>query len=244
MTSYTPETYGERIAGVYDDLYQDYDGRAITVLAELAGSGPALELGIGTGRIALPLQDTGVDVHGVDASPSMIERMRAKPGGEFIPVTMGSFANQPQEGQFSLVYVMFNTFFALLTQDDQIACFENVARLLLPGGTFLIEVFIPDLARYSDRQTVRASRVDTDGVHLDVTSVDILNQIITSQHIMLTNSGNRVYPVKLRYTFPAELDLMARQAGLRLRARWGNWDRSPCNPAGGKHISIYEKGRA
>jgi SAM-dependent methyltransferase len=242
MDPYTPETYGERIALVYDDLYQGYDERAIAVLKELAGSGPALELGIGTGRIALPLQRAGVEVHGIDASPAMLERLRAKPGGERIPLTVGSFAELPAEGQFTLIYVMFNTFFALLTQEEQVQCFKNAARLLAPGGAFLMEAFIPDLARFPDKQTVRAINVDTNGVQIDVTRVDVLNQHISSQHVVMTENGVRLYPVKLRYAFPAELDLMAHVAGMRLRARWSDWNRVSCSAASGKHISVYQCG--
>ena len=150
MEGYRPETYGERIADVYDAMMADLPDPADCVdrLAELAGPGPALELGIGTGRVALPLAARGVQVHGIDASPAMVERLRAKPGGQAIAVTMGDFAGVPVEGGYRLVYVVFNTFFALLTQDDQVRCFANVARRLAPGGAFLIDVFVPDLTRF------------------------------------------------------------------------------------------------
>ncbi len=234
MDSYTPETYGERIAEVYDELYHEVDTRAIAVLAGLAGAGPALELGIGTGRIALPLQAAGVEVHGVDSSPAMIERLRAKHGGERIPITIGSFADLPVEGQFSLVFVVFNTIFVLLTQDDQLRCFANAARRLTPGGAFLIEAFIPELARYDSSKTVRTASIEQGRLQFDLATVDLVRQQITSQHIILAGR-NQVenYPVKMRFAFPEELDLMARLAGLRLRERWGDWDGSNCTGKSG-----------
>jgi SAM-dependent methyltransferase len=146
MEGYRPETYGDRIADVYDAMMANLPDPADSVdrLAELAGSGPALELGIGTGRVALPLAARGVQVHGIDASEAMVERLRAKPGGEAIPVTLGDFAGVPVEGSYRLVYVVFNTFFALLTQDDQVRCFAGVARRLAPGDAFLLQGFVPD----------------------------------------------------------------------------------------------------
>ncbi len=156
MEPYREETYGERFAGIYDDWYAEVDDATVATLRELAQGGRALELGIGTGRVALPLQQSGVEVHGIDASEAMVARLRAKPGGERIPVTLGNFADVAVEGQFSLIYVLVNTFFVLLTQDEQVRCFENVARHLTPEGAFLIEVFVPDLTRFADRQAVRA----------------------------------------------------------------------------------------
>ncbi len=238
---YTAETYGDRIAGVYDDLYAGYDERAIAVLQELAPVGPALELGIGTGRIALPLHRTGVAVHGIDASQAMVDHLRAKPGGADIPVTLGDFAAVNVDGSFPLIYVLFNTFFALLTQAEQVRCFKNVAQHLTAAGVFVIEAFVPDVARFTGGQAVRAVHVGTEEVRLDVTRWDPLNQHLTSQHIHLTEQGLRLFPVKIRYVWPAEFDLMAQLAGLRLRQRWAGWDRSPFDEDSTKHISIYER---
>jgi len=238
---YTAETYGDRIAGVYDDLYAGYDERAIAVLQELAPVGPALELGIGTGRIALPLQRTGVAVHGIDASQAMVDHLRAKPGGADIPVTLGDFAAVNVDGSFPLIYVLFNTFFALLTQAEQVRCFKNVAQHLTAAGVFVIEAFVPDVARFTGGQAVRAVYVGTEEVRLDVTRWDPLNQHLTSQHIHLTEQGLRLFPVKIRYVWPAEFDLMAQLAGLRLRQRWAGWDRSPFDEDSAKHISVYER---
>jgi SAM-dependent methyltransferase len=244
MEPYQEDTYGERIAGVYDELYQTYDEHAIARLSDLAQGGRALELGIGTGRIALPLKQRGVDVHGIDISPGMIARLRAKPGGDSIPVTMGNFADVAVEGQFSLIYVLFNTFYALLTQDEQIRCFQNVARHLnrsQNGGVFVVEAFVPDLARYNRQQVISAINISTDKVRLDATRLDPLTQQITSQHIHISEQGIRLYPVKLRYAWPAEIDLMARLAGLRLCDRWASWERTPFTAHSDKHISVYEQ---
>ena len=244
MKAYRDETYGQRIARIYDDLYEKVDEDALDVLAELADGGRVLELGIGTGRVALPLRARGVDVYGIDASEEMIARMRAKPGGEDIPVTGGNFVNMDVDGPFNLIYVLFNTFFALLTQDDQVRCFQNVAQRLGPEGVFLIEAFVPDLRRFDRGQTVRATGVDVDEVHLESSRYDPLTQQVTSQHVILTEEGVRLFPVKLRFAWPAELDLMARLAGLNLGYRWEDWRRAPFTAKSEKHISVYRRGAA
>lgn len=240
MDNYRQDTYGERIAGVYDDWYAEYDEATLTTLRELAGGGRALELGIGTGRVALPLQRSGVAVEGVDASEAMVARLRNKPGGDKIPVVMGDFADVAVEGQYSLVYVLVNTFFALLTQEQQLRCFRNVAQHLSPRGSFLIEAFFPDLSRLSARQSVRVGDITENEVHLDIAETDPVTQQITAQQVVLTEQGVRFYPVKLRYAWPAELDLMARLAGLELKHRWGDWRKGPFSADSRMHISIYE----
>ena len=239
MESYGAETYGERIAGIYDDWYGAFDDATVATLGELAQGGRALELGIGTGRVALPLQQSGVEVHGIDASEAMVARLRAKPGGESLPVSLGDFAEVDVEGEFSLVYVLVNTFVGLLTQDDQVRCFQNVARHLSADGAFLIEAFVPDLTRFEGGQAVRAIRVGNDEVRFEVSQLDPASQCVTSQQVALTEEGVRLYPVKLRYAWPAELDLMARLAGLHLRHRWDSWKRTPFTELSGKHISVY-----
>jgi SAM-dependent methyltransferase len=239
MEPYQEDTYGERIAEIYDEWYSAYDRAAITTLSELAGDGPVLELGIGTGRIALPLQDKGLPMHGIDASPAMVAKLRAKPGGADIPVTVGNFADVAVEGQFSLIYVLFNTFYALLTQAEQLRCFENVAAHLTPQGFFVVEAFVPDLTRFSGGQAIRVVSLGENEVRLDASQHDPVNQQVTSQHIVLAAQGMRFYPVKLRYVWPSEFDLMARLAGLRLQHRWGDWERADFSADSAKHISVF-----
>jgi SAM-dependent methyltransferase len=241
MNFYADETYGERVAGVYDEWFPDYDPLAIDALAELSQKGRALELGIGTGRIALPLSERNVEVHGIDAASSMISRLRSKPGSERIAVTQGSFADIEVDGEFALVYVVFNTFFALGSQEDQVRCFRNVAAHLSPGGCFVIEAFVPDMNRFHHAQANWATRVTEDLVELDVGRHDQATQRVTSQKVVITDGKVRLYPVQIRYAWPSELDLMAQLAGLRLRERWSSWKRDSFTSESGKHISIYEK---
>lgn len=242
---YGPETYGERIADVYDDLYQDLPHlqQAVDTLTALARRvpGPALELGIGTGRLALPLAARGVDVHGVDASPAMVARLRAKPGGESIPVAMGDFAYSLPTGPFSLVYVAFNTFFSLSTQREQVGCFGNVADRLLPGGTFALEAFVPDLTLFDRDQRLQVSRIETGGLIVDASRHDRTAQTVTSQHVVISEEGIRLFPVQIRYAWPSELDLMALLAGLRLRERWDSWSGEPFGSKSDRHVSFYER---
>jgi SAM-dependent methyltransferase len=240
MESYQEDTYGERIAGVYDEWYTKYDDAMIEALAELSQGGRALELGVGTGRIALPLQLKGISVHGIDASPAMIAKLRAKPQGDRIQVTLGNFADVAVDGQYALIYVVFNTFFSLLTQDEQAQCIANVAQRLDPAGYFVVEAFMPDLSRFSGQQALRVVNLGENEVRLDASQVDLLTQQITSQHVLLTEDGIRFYPIKIRYVWPSELDLMARLAGLRLKYRWGDWHKSDFGIDSGKHISVYE----
>lgn len=240
MNFYSDKTYGERVAGVYDEWYADYDPLAIDALAELAHGGRALELGIGTGRIALPLSAKNVEVHGVDAAPSMISRLHEKEGGGRIEVTEGSFADVPVEGEFALVYIMFNTFFALSSQDEQVRCFRNVAAHLSRDGCFVIEAFVPDLNRFTGGQVNWATKITADEVQLDVGRHDMATQKVVSQKVVITDGSVRLYPVQIRYVWPSELDLMAQLAGLRLHERWSNWKREPFTSESGQHISIYK----
>ena len=240
MNFYSNETYGERVAGVYDEWYSEHDPHAIDALADLAGGGKALELGIGTGRIAVPLAASGVDVQGIDAAESMIWRLRSKPGGEPIKVTQGNFAEVPVDEKFSLVYIVFNTFFALSSQEEQVQCFRNVAAHLARGGCFVIEAFVPDVRRFTGGQVNWATKVTVDEVQLDVGQHDPATQRVISQKVVITDGSVRLYPVQIRYCWPSELDLMAQLAGLKLRERWSNWKREPFTSDSGQHISIYE----
>ena len=239
MQPYTAETYGERVADVYDEWYKDYDPAAVDRLAELAGGGRALELGIGTGRLAVPLAERGVDIHGIDAAPSMVARLRAKSGGESIAVSIGDFAEVNVPGEFALIYIVFNTFFALLTQEAQVRCFRNIATHLAPGGCFLIEAFVPDLKRFDGEQTNRATRITIERIELDVAQHERAAQQVVGQKVVITDGQVRLYPIQIRYAWPAELDLMAQLAGLYLRERWSDWQRTPFTSQSGKHISLY-----
>jgi len=240
MDNYQEDTYGERIAGVYDAWYDEYDEATLATLRELAQGGRALELGIGTGRLALPLQRSGVAVEGIDASAAMIAKLHSKPGGDKIPLVIGSFADVAVEGHYTLIYVLVNTFFALLTQEEQVRCFRNVAQHLSPQGSFLVEAFVPDLSRLSARQAVRVGDMTENEIQLDVSHIDPVNQQITAQHVVLTEQRIRLYPVKLRYVWPAELDLMARLAGLQLKHRWADWRKAAFSADSSVHISVYE----
>jgi SAM-dependent methyltransferase len=244
MDQYEASTYGDRIAAIYDELIEgkfDTEG-AVSFLAELAGTGPVLELGIGTGRVALPLAERGLEVHGIDASEAMVERLRAKPGGDRIAITLKDFADIDAEGSFSLVFVVFNTIFALLTQDDQVRCFRNVAERLSPEGVFVVEAFVPDLTRFDRDQRVQVVEIGVDHVMLDVSRHDAAAQVVDSQHVMIRSEGTRLVPVHIRYSWPSELDLMARLAGLVLRERWSGWRREAFSAGSGAHVSVY--GRA
>jgi ubiquinone/menaquinone biosynthesis C-methylase UbiE len=240
-------TYGEKIAEIYDELVlvpEDAE-YAASFLSELAGSGvaaKALELGIGTGRIALPLAQTGIEVHGIDASESMVKKLRAKPGGTNISVNIGTFADLRLEERFSLVYVVFNTFFGLLSQEEQVRCFENAARHLGDGGAFVIEAFVPDMSRYDKDQRVEVHHLGGDHVILGAATHDPLAQRISASHLVISEGGIQLYPVELRYAWPSELDLMARLAGLELHKRWGGWHREPLTKASDKHVSVYVRG--
>ena len=243
MNDYTAATYGDRIAESYDRMYPGGGGvePSVNVLAKLAGGGRALELGIGTGRVALPLAERGVTVQGIDASQAMVDRLRAKPGGDAIPVTIGDFAEFQVDSRFELIFVVCNTLFGLATQDAQVQCFQRVAEHLAAGGTFLIEAFVPDPARFVGGRNLSVSGIEPDLVTLDVARHDAANQRVYSQHLLLTEAGTRLYPVQLRYAWPSELDLMARLAGLRLRERWSGWDGAPFTAASSSHISVYER---
>ena len=242
MKEYDDTTYGDRIVESYDAFYSDYDPASIELLVELAGNGAALELGIGTGRIALPLYERGVAVQGIDASETMISELRAKEHGAKIEVQTGSFANFKIDARFQLIYVVFNTFFGLLTQEEQVLCFSCVSEHLSPDGLFLMELFVPDLSRFTDHQTVRSTSLNESEVQLDVSQLDPVAQQVISQHVLLSASGTQLYPVKLRYAWPSELDLMAQIAGLSLRHRWGSWSKEKFTKESTKHISVYGRG--
>jgi SAM-dependent methyltransferase len=239
MKKYTHSTYGDRIADTYDQWYSAYEPSTIQTLVDLARGGRAPELGIGTGRIAIPIHQEGVEVYGIDASQAMLAKVKSKPGGEDIQVSIGNFTDVDVEGNFDLIFVVFNTFFDLDTQEEQIRCFKNVADHLTSGGVFIIEAFVPDMARFTNWQTVRVTDLDEDGVRLELSQLDLVNQQVTNQHVFLTEESTRFFPVKLRYIWPSEMDLMVRLAGMELRHRWSNWEGDPLTNDSGRHISVY-----
>lgn len=242
MENYEPITsFGDNAAETYDDISQRGDEVAtVDFLEQLARRGPALELAIGTGRIALPLADRAIRVDGVDISPAMVARLRAKPGGDRISVTIGDFADVPVPGDYRLIFVIFNTLFNLLTQQEQVRCFENVAAHLTDNGVFVVEAFVPTfLHRLRDNQYVDAEAVGVDEVRLDVARHDAVSQRLDESHVTLSRAGVQVNPIVTRYAWPAELDLMARIAGLRLKDRWAGWGREAFDSMSRRHVSVY-----
>ena len=233
-------SFGDEVAATYDNEVRGDEAETVEFLARLAGSGPVLELAIGTGRIALPLAATGVRVDGIDLSQPMLDRLRAKPGGDQLAVTIGDFTDVAVSGNYSLIFVVFNTLFNLLTQDDQVRCFENVAAHLSDDGLFVVEAFVPTyLYRLRNNQYVDAEAIDIDEVRLDVGRHDPVNQILDESHVSLSRDGVKVQPIVCRYAWPSELDLMARMAGLRLRQRWGGWSSEPFLSSSERHVSVY-----
>jgi len=236
--------FDERVADRYDESSAEmFDPEvvdpAVDFLAELAGSGHALELGIGTGRIALPLAQRGVPVHGIELSKAMAAKLRAKPGGEDIGVTIGDFATTTVDGTFSVAYLVFNTILNLTTQAAQVACFQNVAAHLEPGGCFVIEVGAPGLQGLPPGQTFRVFHVSKNRWGFD--EYDVPNQGLISHHFEIVDGRAERLSIPFRYAWPSELDLMAQLAGMTLRQRWSGWKREPFTSDSGKHVSVWEK---
>ena len=236
--------FDERVAARYDESSAEMFSAAaidptVDFLTDLAGDGPALEFAVGTGRIALPLARRGVPVHGIDMSKAMVGRMRSKPGGEDIGVTIGDFSMTTVEGPFTLVYLVFNTISNLTTQAAQVACFRNAAAHLQPGGCFVIEVGVPSLRLLPPGETIHAFTVTEDRWGFD--EYDIANQRMTSHHFEIVDGRAERFAVPFRYAFPAEYDLMAELAGMRLRERWAGWDREPFTSESRSHVSVWEK---
>ncbi|MGC9394187.1 MAG: class I SAM-dependent DNA methyltransferase [Anaerolineae bacterium] len=243
MKGYKPViSFGEDVAETYRDVQRGDESAAVTFLAQSANGGPALELAIGAGRIALPLAAQGIRVDGIDISPAMLDQLRAKPGGDKISVTVGDFADVPVTGVYRLIYVVWNSFFNLLTQEDQVRCFQNVAAHLTADGSFVTETYMPTfLYRLRNDQYVDAESIEVDRVQLDVLRHDAATQMLEESHVSLSQTGIRLNPVVQRYAWPSELDLMARIAGLRLRERWGSWNREPFNNNSAIHVSVYRR---
>lgn len=231
--------YGRDAAAGYEHLRGD-EPDAVAFLAETADSRPALEFAIGTGRIALPLQRAGVEVHGLEMSPHMISELRQRKGGEQIPVVEGDMARTEVPGRFGLVYLVYNTIFNLVTQYDQVACFENAARHLQPGGAFVVETAVPS-AWTDEPAYVRPEWIAPQAVGLDVVRYDAATQIFEENHIRLDAGGIHFGPTIHRLAWPAELDLMAQLAGLDLEQRWGGWRRERFTAQSRMHVSVYRR---
>jgi SAM-dependent methyltransferase len=233
-------SFGKETVATYDDSLRGDEKETVDLLEQLARGGPVLELAVGTGRIALPLAERGLEIHGIDFSPEMVEQLRAKPGGDRIRVTIGDFAEVPVPGRYRLIYIVFNTFHNLLTQEDQVRCFENVANHLEEDGQFLIEAGLPsEYFGKSEMQYVMAERIEIEEVGLDVAQYDPATQLLTENHVVLTTDGATFFPIVTRYAWPSELDLMARIAGLRLHHRWSGWFREPFAAKSWRHVSVF-----
>lgn len=242
MKGYDPmDSFDARAAELYDETDVRGDEAAtVALLAELARGGPALELAVGTGRIALPLAEQGIRVDGIEMSEHMVARLREKPGGERIAVTIGDMAEVAVDGAYRLIYLVFNTLYNLLTQEKQVRCFVNAAAHLMPDGCFVVEGLVPShLMRLRDDQYVDAERVERDRVTLDIGRYDPVQQTLVESHVVLSPDGLEVFPIVTRYAWPSELDLMARIAGLRLQHRWGGWSREPFTASSRNQISVY-----
>lgn len=246
MTSsnYDPAAYGEHVAADYDALYStipDTD-EAVACLADLADGGSVLEMGIGTGRLALPLRGRGIGVHGIDASRAMIEELQQRPGGDEIPVSVGSFAETGVDGKrFSVVVLALHTIFGLPTQEEKVRCFANAERHLDDGGVFVVEATVLDVGAFRRGQAVVPRFASSDQVELQLLRYDAATQVVDVTNVHLSNDGVRLNGFKNVYASPQELDLMARLGGLRLRERWSDWTREPFTSASERHVSLYER---
>ena len=243
MSNYDPTAYGSAVAGMYDELYDDmFDTEgAVRRLRQLAGDGPVLELGVGTGRLALPLAAGGLRVHGLDASAAMLDQLRAKPGGSAVTVTEADFSEFELSERFTLAVLAINTIFALPDQDAQVRCFERVAAHLRPGGCFVVEAFVPNPARFHEQQSIRLRAMTEGRVALEVARIDQAIQFMYTTQIHFRDSGVELHAANHRYAWPAELDLMARLAGLKLEDRWEDWNLTPFTGTSQFHVSVYRK---
>lgn len=246
MDGYTPRTYGDAFADVYDDWYEGVGDAeaAVRAITRLARGGAVLELGVGSGRLAVPLAGAGVPVWGLDASPAMLERLAQRPGGERVHAVLGDMAAAADAlgadaSRFQVVVAAFNTFFLVPSEDGQRACLRSVASVLAPGGVVVLECYVPGEPPASVERVLEPSTVAVDHVVLTATEHEPSMQVVRGQHIELRDGGIRLRPWMLRYATPAQLDALADDAGLRLVERWGAWDGRPPSDADAMHVSLY-----
>lgn len=244
MAEYGPTTFGDQTAEHYDEwvalsISESETNAAVAFLAGLKPGGRALELGIGTGRVGLPLAGQGLEVHGIEASEKMVAKLREKPGGAEFPLHVGDFADVDAPGEYDLIFIVLNTIFSLTSQEEQIRCLTNVAGKLAPGGLLVSEALVPDLSRFDRNQRVNASQIEIDKIKLDISRRDPITQVITSSHVIVTPLGVQLHTGMARHITPNEHDLLCRIAGLRLVDRFGGWNREPFTANSAKHISVY-----
>ncbi len=242
MKGYGPETFGALNAADYDLLHNPgTTDEAVDLLTDLSRRQRTLELAIGTGRVALPMAVRGCDISGIEASPEMVARLREKPGGHTIPVTIGDMAEVRAEGRFGFIFLIFNTLFNLTSQEEQLRCFQNAAAMLEPGGAFLVEAFVPDLSQFRDDRGLKPRHLDMHSLTLEAAIHDPVTQVIEYQYLRFTPGSVRMTPLPMRYAWPSEIDLMARLAGLAPESRWGGWDRCKFTAQSRMHVSVYTK---
>ena len=242
MEGFDPRTsFGYEVSERYDGEGRGDEAETVAFLARLAGQADALEFAVGTGRIALPLRAAGVRVDGIELSPDMVDRMREKPGGDAIKVTMGDMSRATTGRRYGLVYLVYNTIGNLITQEDQVRCFENVARHLDHDGVFVLECAVPVAPARPRHQFVDVERIAMDSVTLEVCQYDPVTQVLDKNHVRIGADGIILLPISLRQAYPAEFDLMARIAGLRLRDRWGGWNGELYTASSWRHVSVYER---
>lgn len=245
MKGYSIKTFGKLNAERYDAASEDFMAKetrdSVATLFELARGGKVLEFAIGTGRVALPLAARGLDVHGIEASEEMVAKLREKPGGDAIAVTIGDMAEVRAPGSFDLIYLVFNTIFNLTTQEAQVHCFQNAARHLSPQGVFVIETVVPDFSEYVDGQRMKGSWVKMDAARFEIAIQDRANQTVAFQRFVISEERTQMTPFFMRYVWPSELDLMAQLAGLKRRERWAWWDRSPFTSESKSHVTVYAR---
>jgi SAM-dependent methyltransferase len=242
MDGFDPKTsFGYDVSKRYDGHLRGDEDQTVAFLARLAGQGDALELAVGTGRIALPLMAAGVHVDGIEQSPDMVDRMREKPGGNAVEVITGDMARATTGRRYELVYLVYNTIGNLVSQDDQVRCFQNAARHLADDGVFVLECRVPTAPGRPGQQYVDPARIAADEVVIDVGRYDPVTQVLDLNHVHISAGGIVLGPICLRLAYPPEFDLMARIAGLRLRERWGGWNAEPFTATSWRHISVYER---